>query len=386
MGPHPAVAELRAAVRRLVADLNPGDLVLAACSGGADSLALAAALAFVAPRLGLRGGGVTVDHQLQPGSAQQAARAAAQMTGLGLAPVEIRTVTVEGAGGPEAAARTARYRALDETAEATGAAAILLGHTRDDQAEAVLLGLARGSGGRSLAGMAERSGRYRRPFLDVGRDRTQAACDVLGLAAWADPQNADGRYARARVRHHVLPVLEEALGPGIAEALARTARQLRADADVLDELARQAAGPLILPGAEPDAAGSLTRPGPELDAAGLIGLPTAVRTRVLRYAALAAGCGAGSLTATHIERLDELLTGWHGQRGVDLPGGVRGVRECGKLRFIIGGSKDSSQDGRRDPEDTEGADGRERHGSRSEGGADHLRAASAARRGARGPD
>ena len=336
--------------------------MLAACSGGADSLALAAALSFVAPRLGLRGGGVTVDHQLQPGSAEQAARTAAQMSELGLAPVEIRTVTVGGAGGPEAAARAARYEALDDVADATGAVAILLGHTRDDQAEAVLLGLARGSGGRSLAGMAERSGRYRRPFLGIGRDRTQAACAALGLAAWEDPQNADGRYTRPRVRHHVLPVLEEALGPGVAEALARTARQLRADADALDELARQAAG-------------RLTLPGPELTVAALTELPAAIRTRVLRHTAIAAGCGGGSLTATHIGRLDELLTGWHGQRGVDLPGGVRGVRECGKLRFITGGGQDS-----------EGADGRERHGSRTEGGADHLRAASAARRGARGSD
>ncbi len=370
MGPHPAVAELRAAVRKQLQDLHPGDLVLAACSGGADSLALAAALSFVAPRLGLRGGGVTVDHQLQPGSADQAARVAAQMTGLGLAPVEIRTVTVGGSGGPEAAARTARYRALDEAAEATGAVAILLGHTRDDQAEAVLLGLARGSGGRSLAGMAERSGRYRRPFLDAGRDRTQAACAALGLAVWEDPQNADDRYTRARVRHRVLPVLEEALGPGIAEALARTARQLRADADALDELARQAAARLTPPGAD-----RFTPPGAELDVAALAGLPAAIRTRVLRHAAIAAGCGGGSLTAKHIERLGELVTGWHGQRGVDLPGGVRGVRECGKLRFITGGGQG-----------TEGADGRERHGSRPEGGADHLRAASAARRGARGPD
>jgi tRNA(Ile)-lysidine synthase len=368
MGPHPAVAELRAAVRKLLCDLEPGDLVLAACSGGADSLALAAALSFVAPRLGLRGGGVTVDHRLQPGSAQQAERAAAQMTSLGLAPVEIRTVTVGGPGGPEAAARTARYRALDAAAEATGAVAVLLGHTRDDQAEAVLLGLARGSGARSLAGMAERSGRYRRPFLDAGRDRTQAACDALGLTAWADPQNADDRYTRPRVRHQVLPVLEEALGPGVAEALARTARQLRADADALDELASQAAQ-------------RLTLPGPELTIAALTGLPAAIRTRVLRHTAIAAGCGGGAVTATHIGRLDELITGWHGQRGVDLPGGVRGVRECGKLRFIAAGSQDAG--GSRD---TEGADGRERHGSRPEGGADHLRAASAARRGARGPD
>ncbi len=324
MGPHPAVAELRSALRRCLDDLGPGDLVLAACSGGADSLALAAALAFVAPRQGLRAGGVTVDHQLQPGSARQAARVAAQLTGLRLAPVDVVPVAVGGPGGPEAAARAARYRALDDCCRAAGAAAVLLGHTRDDQAETVLLGLARGSGSRSLAGMPERAGSYRRPFLAIGRDRTTAACAALGLEVWEDPHNADSAYARARVRHQALPALEAALGPGVAEALARTAGQLRADADALDELARQAAE-------------RLTGDGPALNAEAVAALPAALRTRVLRRTAIGAGCPPGSLTARHVASLDELLTGWHGQRWVDLPGGVRGVRQCGKLRFSTGG-------------------------------------------------
>src|SRR5580692_10028441 len=155
MGPHPAVAQARACVRRCLGDLEPGDLILAACSGGADSLALAAALAHEAPRLGLRAGGVTVDHGLQAGSARQAAAVAALLAGLGLDPVRSVRVAVAAAaghGGPEAAARAARYDALDEAARSTGAVAVLLGHTRDDQAETVLLGLARGSGARSLAG------------------------------------------------------------------------------------------------------------------------------------------------------------------------------------------------------------------------------------------
>ena len=388
MGPHPAVSQLRSAVRGCLADLEPGELVLAACSGGADSLALAAALAFVASRQGLRAGGVTVDHRLQAGSARQAARVAAQLTGLGLEPVRVAEVTVGGRGGPEAAARSARYRALDEYSQATGAAAVLLGHTLDDQAETVLLGLARGSGSRSLAGMAERAGIYRRPFLGIGRDRTRAACAALGLQVWEDPHNTDSGYARARVRHHVMPALEAALGPGIAEALARTAAQLRADADALDDLARQQMRGL---------AGS--DPAMSVDALGA--LPAAVRTRVLRAAAIAAGCRPGSLTARHIARLDELVTGWHGQRWVDLPGGVRGLRQCGKLRFITGGripdppsgpeavsgTEDVSgtQDGA-GTHDRKGADGRERHGTRPEGDPDHPGAAAGARRRARGAD
>ena len=241
MGPHPAVAEARACVRRCLGDLEPGDLVLAACSGGADSLALAAALAHEAPRLGLRGGGVTVDHGLQEGSAAQAARVVAALGALGLDPVRQARVTVSGlpgAGGPEAAARRARYTALEQVAHQTGAAVVLLGHSRDDQAETVLLGLARGSGARALAGMPARRGRFRRPLLALGRATLRDACLAQGLDPWDDPHNCDPSYARVRVRRHALPALEETLGPGIAEALARSAAQLSADCDALDAIAR----------------------------------------------------------------------------------------------------------------------------------------------------
>ena len=223
MGPSPAVAEVRTAVRTCLSDLEAGQLVLAACSGGADSLALAAALAFVAPRADLRGGAVTVDHGLQPGSAERAADLAALLSKLGLDPVRSIAVTPARKDGPEAAARTARYAALDAAARERQAAAVLLGHTLDDQAETVLLGLARGSGSRSLAGMPARRGVYRRPLLGLRRATTAAACAELGLLAWQDPHNHDFRFTRARVRHQALPALEDALGPGVAEALARTA-------------------------------------------------------------------------------------------------------------------------------------------------------------------
>jgi tRNA(Ile)-lysidine synthase len=334
VGPHPAVAQVRRAVRRCLAaaapdDLAPGDLVLAACSGGADSLALASALAFEGPRLGLLAGGVTVDHGLQPGSAAQASRVTAQLTGLGLDPVHAVSAAVAGRDGqgpypgPEAAARAARYAALDQVAAATGAAAILLGHTLDDQAETVLLGLARGSGARSLAGMPARAGRYLRPLLDVPRAQTEAACAALGLPPWADPQNSDPAYARVRVRASLLPALEAELGPGVARALARTARQLRADADVLDELAAQHAR-------------RIDDGGPGWSAVALAALPEAIRGRVLRQAALAAGARAGALSDYHVAQLSALVTDWRGQQGIDLPGGVRCQRRCGRLHFAAG--------------------------------------------------
>jgi tRNA(Ile)-lysidine synthase len=393
MGPHPAVAEVRLAVRRCLsgAGLAPGDLVLVACSGGADSLALAAALAFEAPRLGLRGGGVTVDHGLQPGSADQAQRVTKILAAMDLDPVRSISVTVarpgarrdrggrgapgergagsergdrggpsdqddpgdrgehgdaggRGAGGgrgdrgrggesgdwggrgsgdypgPEGAAREARYRALDQAASSCGAAVILLGHTTDDQAETVLLGLARGSGTRSLAGMPERNGRCLRPLLEISRATTRAACAALGLEPWDDPQNADPSFARARVRQRLLPALEEELGPGVTEALARSARQLRADAEFLDSLAKAEAHRLAPSGG-----------GLPLEA--LAELPQAIRSRVLRDAATAAGCPPGALTARHIAGLEALVTGWRGQRWTDLPGGIRGRRRYGKLQF-----------------------------------------------------
>ena len=324
MGPSAAVAEVRHAVRTCLSDLPAGELVLAACSGGADSLALAAALAFVAPRAGLRGGGVTVDHGLQEGSAERAADVAALLGKLGLDPVHSIKVTVGEGAGPEAAARAARYAALDRTARAASAGEVLLGHTLDDQAETVLLGLARGSGARSLAGMPERRDPYRRPLLGLRRVTAAAACAELGLRPWQDPHNGDVRYARARVRHQALPALEEALGPGVAEALARTARQLRADTDCLDDLAFAESGQL---GDRP--AG--------IDIERLAALPAAIRTRVLRDAALTAGCPPGALTAEHVERIGALVTDWHGQRWVDLPGRVRAGRRDGKVWFTSSG-------------------------------------------------
>ncbi|HUJ05808.1 MAG TPA: tRNA lysidine(34) synthetase TilS [Streptosporangiaceae bacterium] len=358
MGPHPAVAAARLGVRRCLDRLEPGSLVLAACSGGPDSLALAAALAFEAPRGGLRAGGVTVDHGLQPGSADQAAKVAGTLRDLGLDPVCCVSADVAARGGqagypgPEAAARRARYAAIDAAAEQAGACAVLLGHTMDDQAETVLLGLARGSGARSLAGMDESSGRYLRPLLGMRRAQTRAACAALGLDPWDDPQNQDQAFARTRVRGQVLPLMEELLGPGVTEALARTAAQLRADADALDALTDQAADRLMRDWpagpAGPGAAGGRAdgqenrqadgqkdnlADGKTLEVAELAALPAAVRTRLLRRAAIAAGAPAGSLTAGHVADLDALVTAWHGQRWADLPGAVRCRRRYGRLHF-----------------------------------------------------
>lgn len=315
MGLHPAVAAVRRAVRRSLTDLPPGRPVVVACSGGADSLALLAATVFEGRKQGCPVVGATVDHGLQEGSADHAARVVAQMAGLGADETVSVSVRVEHRGlGPEAAARQARYDVLEQVRSRVDASVVLLGHTRDDQAETVLLGLARGSGGRSLAGMRRSFDGFRRPLLDVSRADTLTACQVDGIEVWDDPHNADPGYARVRVRRTVLPVLEEQLGPGIAETLARTADQLRADMDLLDDVAEAAYADLA-----------------DLPVDGLLAQPAPVRRRVLRLAALAAGSPASELFHEHVLALDALLTDWHGQRWVDLPGHVRGRREYRRL-------------------------------------------------------
>ena len=226
---------------------RPTSLVLVACSGGPDSVALAAATRAVRVRVGA----VVVDHGLRPEARREVAEATAGwLREQGLDPVLVRSATVvEDGDGLEAAARDARYRALVHHAVVGDRrGAVLLGHTRDDQAETVLLGLARGSGLRSLAGMPRERGVFRRPLLDLPRETVHAAVPA-GAPLVDDPHNRDDRFARARVRHTVLPMLERELGPGIAAALARTADLARADADALAELADEAAWDLVHGGA-----------------------------------------------------------------------------------------------------------------------------------------
>jgi tRNA(Ile)-lysidine synthase len=320
MSLHPSVAAVRIAVRRGLADLEPGTRVVVACSGGADSLALVAQTVFEARESGWYVIGATVDHALQEGSAERAEAVVVQMATLGVDETVSARAVVDAPGlGPEAAARQARHAILDEIRARFDAAVVLLGHTRDDQAETVLLGLTRGSGGRSIAGMRPAYDGYRRPLLDVSRSDTVTACQVEGIEYWEDPHNVDPAYTRVRVRKRVLPVLEDELGPGVTEALARTASQLRPDMELLDLYADRAMVEVAVEGG--------------LSAAGLAELPESIRTRVIRLAAVAAGAPTGELFHEHVLGIDALVTEWHGQKWVDVPGHLRAVRRDGVLRF-----------------------------------------------------
>lgn len=298
-------------------------------------MALALAAQFVVPRHGGTVGAAVVDHQLQPGSGQVARQAAERCRGLGIDPAEIVSVDVTStSGGLEDAAREARYAALVDVAARTGAKAVLVAHTRNDQAEQVMLGLARGSGTRSLSGMpavrplaparrgwgqspADGAGPILlvRPFLGLGREVTEEVCAVAGLTPWQDPHNQDPRFTRVRARR-LLDRWDAELGPGVVEALTRSADLARVDADALDHLSQDAYAAM---GPMPWSVDSL------------LAHPAGIRTRLLKAMALAGGAERGSLGSTHLRAVDDLVVRWRGQGPVDLPGRVSAYREHDRI-------------------------------------------------------
>jgi tRNA(Ile)-lysidine synthase len=313
-----ALGQLRTAVEAFVRDhVATVDEWCVALSGGPDSLALTAVAAPLRPTTAL-----IVDHGLQSDSAAVAETARAQAVALGCVDAQVLCVRVGNEGGPEAAARAARYAALGAYREGP----VLLAHTLDDQAETVLLGLGRGSGARSIAGMRPHDPPWCRPLLGVRRTVTHAACVELGLTAWQDPQNTDRRFTRTRLRQEVLPLLEEVLGGGVAEALARTAMALREDTELIDTLAAQAL---------PDVS-----TGAGLQTQALAALPDVIRRRVIRGWLLAGG--ATGLTDKQIRGVDTLVTAWRGQGGVAVGSTLRGQR-------LIAGRRDGVLTFRREP-------------------------------------
>ena len=310
--------DARRAVRNALAHFEPGDRILLAVSGGADSLLLAAATKLEASKVGIQLNAFVVDHQLQNGSGDVALTAKEKLIELGITNTNVAQVLVNdnvGNGGLEAAARRARYEALDAEADRIGAVAIFLGHTEDDLAETVLLGLARGSGTRSLSGMAFQVGRYVRPFLELTRAQVLAACKESGIEYWSDPQNEELSFARVRVRNEILPKMEKEIGPGISKALARTSRIMREDADALDLIA----GDIFSTLADPT----------QIPIESLSELPIAVRKRVIKRAIEA--IGAPTLTAEQILEVDALIGAWKGQGAVALAGGITARRDSGRL-------------------------------------------------------
>lgn len=312
----PAILELRAAVRPFLDVLSPHEKVLVGVSGGADSMALAHALLYESTSRELEIIPVVVDHGLQPGSEKVAATTIEKLRSLGFDEIFFATAQVEMKDGLEASARRARYGIFEQALDTYSSRAFFLGHTLNDQAETVLLGLARGSGARSLAGMADVNGVYVRPLLQISRTTTEAACVEAGIDFWIDPHNSNPEFTRVRIRQTVLPLLENEIGPGVSAALARTARLLRQDDEALSEWANHVCDGLDLS---------------DIPADRLASLPAAIRARVLRRAIYEAGAPSGSISAEHLSPVEALVTDWRGQGEVSLPGGVKVSRNSGRL-------------------------------------------------------
>ena len=316
----PAQGLIRLAVRNcLTSNTKPGQKLLLAVSGGADSLALAAACEFEAKKLRLKIAAAVIDHSLQKGSDKVAAQTAKTLAALGFEEVVVKKIAVGKAGGPEAAARTARYTALETIRQQTKSHFILLGHTSSDQAETVLLGLVRGSGSKSLSGMSEKSGVLLRPLLGIERSTTEAFCKDSGIKFWSDPQNKDEKFLRVMIRYKVLPFLELLLGGSVAKSLIRTADQLREDDQYLDSQA----------GKSFKRYAKVSASGISFDAQLIGKLPSAILHRVIKKAL--DGFGSES-SRTHVLAVSDLVLSWHGQKPLALPG-VRVVRKGNTITF-----------------------------------------------------
>jgi tRNA(Ile)-lysidine synthase len=316
----PAQGLIRLAVRNsLTSNTKPGQKLLIAVSGGADSLALAAACEFEAKKLGLKIAAAVIDHSLQKGSDKVAAQTAKTLAALGFEEVVVKKIAVGKAGGPEAAARTARYTALETLRQKTKSHFIVLGHTSSDQAETVLLGLVRGSGSKSLSGMSEKTGFLLRPLLGIERATTEAFCKDSGIKYWSDPQNKDEKFLRVMIRKHVLPFLEKQLGGSVAASLVRTADQLREDNAYLESQADKSFKKYA----------KVSGSGISFDAKALEKLPAAILNRVIKKAL--DGFGSES-SRTHVLAVSDLVLSWHGQKPLALPG-VRVVRKGNTISF-----------------------------------------------------
>lgn len=320
----PAMADARRMVRESLEQVNlaKGDALVLGVSGGGDSIALAAAVGFEAPRMGVTARAVIVDHGLQSGSAEIAAKAQKTCQELGLGAEVVRVEVANTGQGLEAAARDVRYAALERVRQEIGASWILLGHNLEDQAESVLLGLSRGSGLKSISGMgqADKERRLLRPFLGLSRESLRQACSDQGLDYWDDPHNSDYSFTRVRIRR-LLAELETDIGPGISEALSRTAK-LAAEAEEFlaeksDELERQAR----LESGAREVSYSVAK---------LSAAHPAVRNKLLHLVAVRAGAKAVSMS--QVETISELITNWHGQKSVTLSG-ITVEREGEKIVF-----------------------------------------------------
>jgi len=316
MGRSPAVARVLERVTATVREhelLLPGETVAVAVSGGPDSTCLLHALFDLRRLLRIRLLVFHFDHRLRPGSAEDATyvRRTAERLGLPFRSAEAATHPEPGES-VEDWARRARYAALALAMREAGATKGATGHTLDDQAETVLLALLRGGGLDAVAGIAPVQGGVVRPLLEVTRDEVEAFCRSKRLRPREDPTNRDTRLLRNAIRLKVLPMLEREAGRDVRATLARTARVLRRDAELLRRLATEAAVELL----------EETPDGVRLPAAALVSLPVSIGARVARDAMYR--CGVVP-SAEDVDALLDLARGRPGRRR-DLTAGSTAMR------------------------------------------------------------
>jgi len=311
----------------------PGETVLVACSGGPDSVCLLHALHRLRRLLRIRLAVFHFDHRLRKGSAADAGYVAGQAERLGLPFILHEAADAPRSGqSVEAWARLARYAALTAAATEIEARRAALGHTLDDQAETVLLGLVRGGGLEAIAGMPPVTSLPPlgfpavRPLIDTRRGEVEAFCRSLRLRPREDPTNRDTRFLRNRIRHQVLPLLEKRLDRDLRATLARTAENVRGDVDFLEGLASDTAAELV----------EVRDEELRIGAAGLAALPPPIAARLVRQAVRLAGAVWGEwgadVGAAHIGDVVELARGRPGRRA-DLPGDLVAERKREYVRF-----------------------------------------------------
>lgn len=309
----PPIANVRRAIRETFEseELAGAKSVLLAVSGGPDSMALALGANFELPKLGIQVFAAVVNHNLQPGSEAVALATIERLSAMGIDGKVLDIKVPKRGAGPEAEAREARYSALEKQRVEVGADFVVTGHNLDDQAETVLLGLTRGSGLRSIAGMKAVDGKLVRPLLGIEKAELTQACIDSGVEYWLDPHNQDPAFTRVRIRN-LMQQIEAELGPGVNESLARTASL----ASEVDDFLTTAALELV----------ERARVGEGFEVKELAASHPAVRNKALQLICIESG--ASSISRTQVLGVAQLITNWHGQKPLSLSGiTVERVRE-----------------------------------------------------------
>ncbi|MBW2019282.1 MAG: tRNA lysidine(34) synthetase TilS [Deltaproteobacteria bacterium] len=331
------LSAVEAAIRRFHM-LDEGDTVLVGVSGGPDSVALLHSLVILAPRWSLRLVVACLNHQLRGKTADQEAAFVRRLAaGLGIR-CEIGSKNVpqylaEHRLSLQEGARVVRYAFYDEVADKYSASKIALGHHADDNAESILMHLLRGTGPLGLTGIPPvRHGRIIRPLIGLTKKEILAFLEQGGFEYVRDRSNLDTKYLRNRIRHELLPCLEADYNPNMVCTLNRLALIVRDEEDFWDQEVKRTFQDLVL---------EQTPDRLSLSARGLSRLHPALLRRLIRQAVLSLKGELKRLGHVHVEAVARLIAGPSPSGRLDLPKGVRVVRDQDKINFLLAPHKEN---------------------------------------------